>query len=80
MRWIKKSLQEIRVGDILRVDPNPNKEVDDGVLGRDEYRNKVAVIFKVESNFRYWFRVQNSTSYWHGDNPKRYVFLDRSTQ
>ena len=80
MRWIKKRyVQEVKVGDIIRVDPNPNKGVTDGVLGNNEYRCKLAVVYKIDSYGKYWFRLQNSSQYWNGSEPKRYLFLDRSS-
>lgn len=79
MRWIKKnSVSEVKVGDIIRVDPNPNKGVADGILGRNEYQCKLAVICTIDTYGRYWFKLQNSSEFWRGSEPRRYLFLDRS--
>lgn len=80
MRWIKKkNVSEVKVGDIIRVDPNPNKGVSDGVLGNIAYQYKLAFVYRIDSEGKYWFKLQNSNNFWNGSEPKRYLFLDRSS-
>ena len=78
MRWIKKTFCEVEVGDVIIVDPNPNKGVSSGVLGDPRFLCKAAVIY-AKSREAYWFKVQNSQMTYNGREPNRYLFLDRSS-